>query len=66
MKTDWETHKAKVLAEGGMAMGHDELVALLGDKYNIILDAGFVLVPKKWRDEIFELLRKRTIHSWEI
>jgi hypothetical protein len=36
---------------------HDELAASMGNAYQQMLDAGFVMVPKKWRDE---MLSKRT------
>jgi hypothetical protein len=40
----------KDFAALGVTMTQDELVAKLGDSYKIIEAAGFVLVPKAWRE----------------
>lgn len=43
----------------GIAMTNDELAKVLGPAHQQILDAGFVLVPKKWRDDVLTALSRR-------
>ena len=51
--------KQECLERGGIAMSHDELAAELGASYQKIVDAGFVLMPRKWRDDVLQALAKR-------
>lgn len=43
-----------------IAMTHDELVESLGDAYAKIIDAGFVLVPRWWREAALKAAMKST------
>ena len=52
--------KQAVCASAGITMTHDELAKDLGPAYQQILDAGFVLVPKRWRENVMAALDKRT------
>jgi hypothetical protein len=41
-------------------MSHDELITALGkEAWQKIVDAGFVLVPKQWRENVFKALAKK-------
>ena len=44
----------KQAALGGfqITMTHDELAVKMGVAYQVMLDAGFVMVPKKWRQTV--------------
>jgi hypothetical protein len=51
--------KADILARGDITMSHDDLLSVLGsDAAAKIADAGFVLVPRKWREDTFLALGK--------
>jgi hypothetical protein len=39
-----------------ISMSHADLVIALGDKWKLIEDAGFEIVPKKWRDDALRAL----------
>lgn len=39
-----------------ISVTHDELVASIGAVYHEITNAGFVLVPKRWRDDALKAL----------
>lgn len=43
-----------------IVMAHDELSAALGPAFKKIEDAGFVLVPRRWRDDALNALSKRS------
>lgn len=49
--------KQACCAKAGITMTHDELVKVLGAAHQIILDAGFVLIPK----QLFEAHMKAAI-----
>jgi hypothetical protein len=46
-----------ILAKMQVKKSHDELIKQLGPAYQLITDAGFVIVPKKWRDDLITLGR---------
>jgi hypothetical protein len=52
--------KQAVCASAGIAVTHDELAKAIGPAYQQILDAGFVLVPKQWRERIIAALHDRS------
>ena len=54
-----EDAKADALERGKITMSHDELEAALGNGAKLIADAGFVLVPRVWREQVFTALEKR-------
>lgn len=55
-----EGGKEDCLQRGNITMSHDDLLAQLPTgAADIIAAAGFVLVPKQWREEVFEALAKR-------
>ena len=39
-----------------ISMSHDQLAAEMGTAYQKMIDAGFVMVPRKWREDAFEAL----------
>lgn len=51
--------KQSCLARGNISMTHDELAKIIGSSYQTIVDAGFVMVPKQWRDDVMSALSKR-------
>jgi hypothetical protein len=51
--------KQECLARFGLAMTHDELAASIGLAYQKINDAGFVLVPRGWREDVMKALEKK-------
>lgn len=54
-----EGGKESFLASRGMTMSHDELVSEIGAAaYQKITEAGFVLVPKRWKDDVFKHLKQ--------
>ncbi len=55
--------KQECLTRGGITMSHDELAVMLGDAYQKIIDAGFVMVPRNWRQEVCEALSGRSANS---
>ena len=42
-----------------ITMSNDELAEALGPAHQQILDAGFVLVPKKWREDVMKALHEK-------
>ena len=51
----WSVGDKEVFLESrGMMMTHDELAKLLGDAYSTIIEAGFALVPKIWKEDVFK------------
>jgi hypothetical protein len=48
--------KQACLERMNITMTHDELAAALGSTYREIIDAGFVMVPKKWREDVMTAL----------
>jgi hypothetical protein len=46
--------KQEYLERMNITMSHDELAAALGPAYQQIVDAGFVMVPKRWREEVIK------------
>lgn len=61
MSKPWnEGGKEDCLEVGQITMTHDDLVLALGPlAAKTIEDAGFVLVPRKWRAEVFAALLNR-------
>jgi hypothetical protein len=56
-----------VLAGGGIIMTHDDLVTALGPEASKkIADAGFVLVPREWRERVFRASRDRAAVDGEV
>jgi hypothetical protein len=53
----WHEAKKAVLAKMQVTKSHDELIRQLGPAYQLIKEAGFVIVPKKWRDDLITLCR---------
>lgn len=51
-----EGGKEVILGNMNITMSHDELVKELGDAYKKITDAGFVMMPKKWREDVMNFL----------
>jgi hypothetical protein len=51
-----EGGKETILESREISMTHDELMAQLGPAFEKITAAGFVLVPKSWRDDVFNHL----------
>jgi hypothetical protein len=50
----------EVLAAIDITMTHDDLVAALGPAvFKTITDAGFVLVPREWRERVFRASKAR-------
>jgi hypothetical protein len=50
--------KQATLGNFGIAMTHDELAAKMGPAYQQMTDAGFVMVPKKWREDVYGALQE--------
>lgn len=48
--------QAKACERMDIAMTHDDLAAEMGPAYQKMLDAGFVMMPRKWREQAFEAL----------
>jgi len=53
----------EILSKRNITMSHDDLKEKLGDVYQTITDAGFVLVPKSLRDDWIEWARLETIRK---
>jgi hypothetical protein len=54
-----EGGKERCLHKMNIGMTHDELAEYLGDTVmRVIQDAGFVLVPKQWREDTFSALHE--------
>lgn len=51
--------KEECLDYMAITMSHQELENLLGESAKIIANAGFVLVPRKWRDNALDALTKK-------
>ena len=57
---EFQLKKQKMLEQGQIKLAHDELIKVIGeDVYKLITDAGYVLVPKRWRDDVFCSLSTR-------
>jgi hypothetical protein len=52
--------KEAFLGSRCMTMTHDELAARLGDAYHTIEGAGFVIVPRVWRDDALAALERNS------
>jgi hypothetical protein len=60
MTKPWhEGGKEDFMGSHGLTMTHDELKKALGKRYRVIEDAGFVLVPRQWREEVLKILDAR-------
>lgn len=51
--------KEECLERAGLTLTHDELVEQLGAGARLIEEAGFVLVPRTWRDVVMRSLQAR-------
>jgi hypothetical protein len=56
-----EGGKEKHFDHAGITMTHDELVMELDGWHQKIVDAGFVMVPKSWRDKVMKVLSDRSV-----
>ena len=46
-----------------ITMSHDDLAKAMGNSYQKMIDAGFVMMPRKWREDVFKHLSKCSANS---
>lgn len=51
--------KQALLGDMEITMTHDELAKAMGPAYQMMIDAGFVMNPKRWRENVFAALSER-------